>query len=333
MSGSVETQRRLLTAGTRLLRGRLTGGRFPLLVSWTLTTRCNLACPHCGLWSQRVDELSTETCLAALSDMAQMGTFAVSLIGGETLLREDLSKLLQACRRLGIKNRVTSNGTLVTTFPERLDGVDILKLSLDGPEEVHRKTRGSGVFDKVIEAALWAQGRGIRVVFNTVLSGFLVPHLGELMDIGRMMSIPITFQPLEYRGGRDWEDIPGFLPNKRQFETMIYRIMAVKRSDPQRVGNSFYGLKTMLTWPQPPDIDCFSGQFFCRISPNGEVSACDRVSMGHRPNIHGTRFVDAFAKLEKVNACDGCWRNNTLDITQALKPDPKALLTLAKNYL
>jgi len=61
----------------------------PSLVSWNLTKKCNLQCPHCymdaGAPAER--ELTTEECLAVIDEMKALGTEMVIQTGVEAYAR------------------------------------------------------------------------------------------------------------------------------------------------------------------------------------------------------------------------------------------------------
>jgi MoaA/NifB/PqqE/SkfB family radical SAM enzyme len=59
----------------------------PSLISWNLTKKCNLRCPHCYMEAGRKadNELTTAECLGLLDEMKSLGTEMLILTGGERL--------------------------------------------------------------------------------------------------------------------------------------------------------------------------------------------------------------------------------------------------------
>jgi Radical SAM superfamily len=265
--------------------------------------------------------------------MAEMGTYAISFIGGEVLLREDLGHLLSECRKLGIRSRVTSNGSLVTRHPDRVQDADILKLSLDGPRALHDELRGEGSFRKVIEAARWARGRDLKVQFNCVLSGSLHGRIPEVLDIAAAEGVTVTFQPAENRTQECGGDMGAFLPTPGLMREMIGQLKRARKRYPGLVGNSIVGLDYMQSWPVLAPVSCHAGLLFGRLLPDGRLVACDRETMGGEADAVAHGFRAAFGRLREVGPCPGCWRNNTIDINLALSGDPWALLGLIRSYL
>jgi len=91
----------------------------PYIVSWNLTSRCNLVCAHCYLdavqrKSEARDELDSDEALAVIGELARMATGAMLVLtGGEPLLRPDLARLVQAAAAGGLMPVVGTNGTLL----------------------------------------------------------------------------------------------------------------------------------------------------------------------------------------------------------------------------
>src|ERR1700756_3477047 len=63
----------------------------PVHAIWELTLACNLSCKHCGsrAGKARPDELTTAEALGVVSQLADLGTRQLTLIGGEAYLRHD----------------------------------------------------------------------------------------------------------------------------------------------------------------------------------------------------------------------------------------------------
>ena len=121
----------------------------PLKVSIDLTSRCNLNCLHCR---NRNDtggngQLDSGTLAAIIDDVASMQVFRLGFSGGEPLLRDDLPEMIERAVGRGIPRIfISTNGTLVSRrWLDRLHAVRervTLKISLDGPAEVHDRIRG-----------------------------------------------------------------------------------------------------------------------------------------------------------------------------------------------
>ncbi len=109
-----------------------------------VTHRCNLKCVHCYWWKERhPEELSDADMIGFMEGLRDKGLFGAIMYGGEPMMRPEV---LGAASDIFDLITVFTNGTL-----GYLDIPSQWILSLDGPEEVHDKIRGEGVFKQAID--------------------------------------------------------------------------------------------------------------------------------------------------------------------------------------
>lgn len=160
--------RSLYSVGKSMDTAGLWKGRRLLLqqIDIELTERCNNNCVHCLINQPANDpkvrdrELSTEAVKRLLDESADLGCLTAQLTGGEPLLRQDFKEIYQHARRLGMRVRLFTNGTLITPDiaglfacipPLEAVVISVYGMSRDAYEGVTR-VKGSHV-------AVW---RGIR---------------------------------------------------------------------------------------------------------------------------------------------------------------------------
>lgn len=142
----------------------------------SVTKRCNLSCSYCG-GKKNTDtaELTKEEITALIEAFAEKGIKKVRLTGGEPLMREDISDIAKAVKRInGIEALyITTNGILLSEKAKSLKeaGVDGVNISLDTLDrEMYKSLTGEDGLGRVlagIESAL-AENFG-RVRINSVL--------------------------------------------------------------------------------------------------------------------------------------------------------------------
>ena len=129
---------------------KILGRRIPLLASFKVTCRCNLACRACPFHLRADDEsghISWNAAIGALESLHRLGTRMVVFEGGEPLLWRDgpyrLHDLVSYARKRFLRVAVTTNGTLPLDVPAHT-----IWVSLDGMKEAHDALR-SDSFDRV----------------------------------------------------------------------------------------------------------------------------------------------------------------------------------------
>ena len=252
--------------------------------------------------------------------MTMGGVLAVSFCGGEVLLREDLGTLLRRFHRDGVTTRVTSNGLLVPERMEDLKWAGGLKLSLDGPPDLHDHIRGAGAYEAIEAALAAARGAQLPVQVNSVLSHRLILRLEEHLETIGRLGVSVTFQPPEVRPGADEDAVRAAMPTPLALQAAAAHIVSLKRRRDRRIGNSLGTLEILARWPEQAPIDCAAGSRFCRVAADGRVLACDRPQAPHPPPQAGQApdFARGVREMRKAGRCQGCWRNNTLEINRLL---------------
>jgi MoaA/NifB/PqqE/SkfB family radical SAM enzyme len=157
----------------------LAPGRTPLIVQIHPTTRCNLRCLHCYSVSGPLepDLLEYETVRDALTGAVEEGYKVASFSGGEPLLCQDLGKMLEHAKQLGMRTTVTSNGILLSRARlSMLAGhTDVLAISLDGVPESHNRMRASAkAFDRMLRNLEGVRASGIPFGFIFTLTQYNV---------------------------------------------------------------------------------------------------------------------------------------------------------------
>ncbi|MEW6582381.1 MAG: radical SAM protein [Actinomycetota bacterium] len=165
------------------------GERRPVVV-WNSTRRCNLACAHCytDSTSRRYEnELDHEEALAFIGDIAEFGSPALLMSGGEPLMRERVFELIGHALDGGLSVTLSSNGTLITEdVARRLAdlGVRYVGLSLDGLGEVHDRFRGRrGAFEKTMAGIRRLRAVGVPVGIRVTLTPTAIAALPDLFAL------------------------------------------------------------------------------------------------------------------------------------------------------
>ena len=124
------------------------------------TMRCNLNCRMCHQHERRKNTKSELSLSEIKSIVDQAKAHSIGLIemtGGELFIRKDIIDILTYIDANKISTKMNNNGTLIT--PEhgvelkKLNFLQSLSFSIDGPENVHNEIRGnSRAFQKAISA-------------------------------------------------------------------------------------------------------------------------------------------------------------------------------------
>src|SRR5689334_11372735 len=76
--------------------------RHPIMAHIIPIRRCNLSCTYCNEYDDFSKPVPTETIIARINCLADLGTVIVTLSGGEPLLHPDLDDIIRAMRHRGL---------------------------------------------------------------------------------------------------------------------------------------------------------------------------------------------------------------------------------------
>lgn len=122
----------------------------PFLVQMVVVRRCNLSCGYCSEFDKTSEPVPFDLLVQRLEKLKELGTFGISLTGGEPTLHPDLPRLIRKCRELGfLRTGMISNGFFLR--PELIEklneaGLQEMQISIDG---VHRNETTEKVLDNL----------------------------------------------------------------------------------------------------------------------------------------------------------------------------------------
>ncbi|MFX1323554.1 MAG: radical SAM protein [Promethearchaeota archaeon] len=137
--------------------------RLPLSVTLHLTEVCNLRCKMCYFWGEsgtytkrgeKPKTIDFEIVKDLVKELTNAGAKPFySLFGGEPLTYPYLEELIFEIKDAGAFLDTPTNGTFVTGKAKMLvqSGFDLIRVSIDGPQEINDFQRGQGSYEKVIK--------------------------------------------------------------------------------------------------------------------------------------------------------------------------------------
>ncbi len=131
--------------------------RYIKTVHWSITGKCNYRCRHCYMSAPdaKLGELSHIQVMDLIEQIDDCGIHAVSITGGEPLIRRDFEEIVSKLTEKKIKiTHIYSNGKLVNSelldMLERYHQNPIFDMSYDGDEGWHDWLRGIEGASKIV---------------------------------------------------------------------------------------------------------------------------------------------------------------------------------------
>jgi MoaA/NifB/PqqE/SkfB family radical SAM enzyme len=179
-----------------LMKGLLSTDH-PVLAHIIPMRRCNLSCAYCNEYDTYSQPVPLDEMSRRIDKLAELGTTAVIISGGEPLLHPDLEKIVARIRSHGMLAALISNCYLMTR--ERIlklneAGLEYMQVSIDNvnPDEVSKKSLK--LLDKKL---IWLSelaefkvnvnsviGGGIRFPEDALVIGRRAVELGHSSSLG-----------------------------------------------------------------------------------------------------------------------------------------------------
>ena len=150
---------------------------------------CNLSCLHCYSRSGPGERESLDPGLVVrfLADAGEQGYEVAAFSGGEPFLYPRFREILEATSDLGLSAVAVTNGTVLRgERADLLPLLDLVAISVDGPEPVHNRLRGSPTaFSRMAAGLEVVRASGVRFgIAHTVTRESLV-HLPWMAEFAR----------------------------------------------------------------------------------------------------------------------------------------------------
>ena len=292
----------------------------PLVISWNLTRKCNLKCPHCYInatTQQLKNELTTEEAKNLIDQICEVSRPLLILSGGEPLLRKDVYELISYGAEKGLKMGLGSNGSLIDDVAAKklkAAGIETVSISLDShiPEQ-HDEFRGiGGSWEKAVRAIKALRENGVLVQVNTTVTQQNYDQIDDIMSLAEELGVEnfhLFFLVPTGRGAK----IADISPAK--YEGMIKTTFAKAAKHKLNVRPSCAPQFMRIAKDMGLDMrqwirGCIAGLYYCRVYPNGDITPCPYlpIKLG---NIREKSFKEiwfnseVFKSLRDFNALKG----------------------------
>lgn len=279
----------------------------PGIISWNMTLRCPLNCPHCYVGAGEDEAegvLSTREALSVLDQIRATGTPVVVLSGGEPLMRDDLCTVARYGTEIGLRMVLGTSGYFLDRrMAARLReaGVRAAAVSLDSADPaVHDSFRGvNGAWGKAVEALSNCRREGIGVQVNMTVMRPSAGDVERVVDLGMSLGVrdfQVFFPVPEGRAQQAGPLLRG------EGEEVIRQVLLLARdrgiSLRPTCAPQFRRIAEELGINNPAfGKGCIAGTRYCRIYANGDVTPCPYLPV-RAGNVRDTPFGEIWDHSE-----------------------------------
>lgn len=256
----------------------------PYIVSWNLTKRCNLSCPHCYIEALNApsNELTGSEAKFVIDELSYLNSkLMLVLSGGEPMLRRDIFDIVEYSSLAGFITVIGSNGTLLTRENIGLlkeAGLKGMGISIDAAAPgSHDAFRGmSGAWELSVSALRSAREAGLETQLDVTLSDRNWREIDSLVELGAGLGArAVNFFFLVCTGRAmktniSTENYDAALKYIARLSKRERRLMVRARCAPH-----VYRMLHDEGFPLPGGTrGCLAGRSYMRIDPEGNVTPC-----------------------------------------------------------
>lgn len=287
-------------------------------VSWNITRLCNLKCTHCYLPAGFVDtnefpqgyhrdtELNQSECFRIIDEIAEINPHILLILtGGEPLLRPDILKISKYASDTGFLVVMGTNGVLLNDkVVEKMQehGVTGAGISLDSIKpKSHDQFRGmEGAWKATMNGIKALKRAQLDFLVQTSVTQWNYDEIPEIVEYAYQLGAKVLNLYFLVRTGRG-KTVMDITP--AQYEQMLETMfklqaeysgkMLIAAKCAPHYKRVIYEQQSDSAFLQGyPTGTCPCGIYYCRISPEGELTPCPYL-----PVSVGNLKDESFGKL------------------------------------
>ena len=269
----------------------------PFLAQMVIIRRCNLACGYCSEYDKVSEPIPVEVLERRLRKLKSLGTFGISLTGGEPTLHPELPRLIRKCRELRFfRTGMISNGLLLR--PELIEqlndaGLQEMQISIDGVQ-ANQTTQKVLVNLKKRLQALRDHAR-FRVIVSGVLGACPPQEAEEVLAFAREMGFVQRVLLVHDKAGQ-----LQLKPDEiKVFEKIVAQL-------PKTIVD-FSDYRKRLVREGSAPFKCRAGSRYLYIDEFGKVNRCSQTRNVWSKDLMAYTVADLREQFYEYKACHaGC---------------------------
>jgi MoaA/NifB/PqqE/SkfB family radical SAM enzyme len=276
----------------------------PFLAQLVVIRRCNLSCGYCSEYDKSSQPVPFEVLEERLRKLRELGTFGISLTGGEPTLHPELPRLIRKCRELGfLRTGMISNGFFLR--PELIEklnksGLQEIQISIDG---VHANETTQKVLDN-LKKRLQALKEHAR--FEVTVSGVIGASPPEEAEEVVSVASEMGFTPRVLLV----HDSNGQLKlNSNEIKTFENIVKRLPKS-----WKEFSNYRKRLVHQGSSPFKCRAGSRYLYVDEFGKVNWCSQTRAVWSKNLMDYTLDDLREQFYRYKSCHatctiGCARS------------------------
>jgi|TARA_B100000315_G_C14581117_1_gene590512 MoaA/NifB/PqqE/SkfB family radical SAM enzyme len=314
--------------GLKVASRKLFGRQAPLEINIHITDKCNLKCTYCysNFYRRHNDDISKDNIFKIVDAFQEMGVIEVSLIGGEPFLHPHFSQIVNYVKSKSLFCSAVTNGYFIQRHIETAKRLDMVCISIDGPEVINDITRGKGSYKRAVDGLRLLREHNINRSIRSTLQKHNLEYIEEMMDLAVEYDAILNFGLLFPQSSEDGhvKTISTETPDDIVYRKALRKIIELKKQHPERFFNSITNFNNALNWPtsytrfflfkdelgEYPDfrpVPCCGGRTFATVDTDGRLYPCTNlIGYYDAPNVLEMDIKEAWYSIGD-HTCSACF--------------------------
>ncbi len=291
----------------------------PFSAHLDVTYRCNERCVHCYLDHDDQGEMTLPEIRNVLDQLADAGTFMLTLSGGEVFMRRDLVDILAYARKLLFSVKIKTNGVMIREFEARQLaelGVQDVQISIYSAQaQVHDAiTKLPGSWKRSLRAIDLLKAQGVHVtIANVLMTANLFTDSG-VVQLAKELGVSYLLDPMVTpKMDGDTSTLAWRAP--------FWALQKALHNQELAGAVDESSAHAAPTRDHREDIPCSAGHNACYISPYGDVFPCVQFPLPSG-NVRRRKFIDIWhhsrelqevrsIRMKHLPTCSSCSHSPT----------------------
>lgn len=279
-------------------------GYSPFLAQMVIIRRCNLSCGYCSEYDKVSNPVPLPVLVERLRKLKSLGTFGISLTGGEPTLHPDLPRLIRKCRELRFfRTGMISNGFFLR--PDLIEalnqaGLQEMQISIDG---VHANDTTQKVLANLKKRLQWLRDYArFRVTVSGVIGACPSEEVEEVVSFATKMGFTPRVLLIhdgdgQLKLGRD---------QIKAFESIVSKV--------PKNWMEFSNYRERLVRDGTAPFKCRAGSRYLYVDEDGKVSWCSQTRAVWSKGLMDYTLEDLREQFHRYKPCHetctlGCARS------------------------
>lgn len=313
----------------------------PQYLMMKVTNLCNSDCIYCNHAKSRAqtevkEQIPLEQMIKIIDEAAKLGVKAISISGGEPLLRPDIENMVARIVEHGIVPVLLTNGCFLAERAEKLyeSGLKYFIISLDSLDEKDYFYQRGVEINKVLEGIealrkIKEKDENIKIHITPVVTAKNILQMPQLVEYFSELGIAVQFSPYHKFTYFQRDVLAEF--DRKEVEEVIDKLVEQKKAG-LMIANSVSFLKHFKKFMcegkiLPDEYECLAGFSTIYVDTYENVLPCWSGGFGPIGNLKQESLVDIWysekyaeiRKKMKKCQCPGCWLLCTGELTMLIQ--------------